>query len=136
MAEKYIIKAYDEGKFYGYFAPHPDDKENKSFSYYVDEMKDARLFDSYEEANIVIERFQDGSDLDYMIIEVGQPNPEYLSFAQTLAVVITAWVAQHYGESEAENPSWDIDGLSTFLADTFQNHLHGVSEKDINNEGD
>lgn len=132
MVEKYIIKAYEDGKFYGYFAPHPDDPENKSFSFYEDDITKARLFDSYAEADIIIERFQDGSDLDYMIVEVGQSNPEYLSFAQTMAAVITAWVAQHYGESEAENPSWDIDGLSTFLADTFQNHLHGVSADDIN----
>ena len=129
--EKYIIKAYDNGEFYGYFAPHPDDPENKSFSYYVDEMKDAKLFESYAEADCMIERFQDGSDLDYMIVEVGQSNPEYLSFAQTIAVVIRAWVEHHYGESEADNPSWDIDGLSTFLADAFQNHLHGIPADNV-----
>lgn len=134
--EKYIIKAYENGKFYGYFAHHPDDHENKSFSFYEDDITKARLFDSYEEADITIERFQDGSDLDYMIVEVGQSNPEYLSFAQTIAVVINAWVEHHYGESEAENPSWDIDGLATFLADTFQNHLHGVPANEINNQED
>lgn len=134
MTEKYIIKAYEEGKFYGYFAPHPDDKENRCYSYYVDDIKDARLFDSYEKAAIVIERFQDSSGLDYMIIEVGQSNPEYLSFAQTIATVIRAWVDIHYGTSEAENPSWDIDGLSTFLADAFQNHLHGVPVHEINEQ--
>lgn len=66
---KYIIKAFDyDGKFYGYFAPHPDDPKNESFSYYVNEIEDAKQFDSYIEADNMVERFQDGSELDFAII--------------------------------------------------------------------
>ena len=66
--EKYIIKAYDyDGKFYGYLAPHPDDAENKFFSYYVDERNDARKFDSWDDADSVIERFADTAELEFEI---------------------------------------------------------------------
>ena len=68
---KYIVKAYDyNGNFYGYASPHPDDPENKSFSYYVDDIKEAKIFDSYIEADNYIERFEDGSELTYEIIEL------------------------------------------------------------------
>ena len=100
---KYIIKAYDyDGKFYGYFAPHPDDPENKSFSYYVDERKDAKRFETYAEADNTIERFQNGSNLEYIII---QDTSEY----------IKNWIKENYGASEAENPSWDIDALASAI---------------------
>ena len=66
--EKYIIKAYDfDGNFYGYFAAHPDDKENKFFSYYVDERNDARKFDSWDDADSMIERFADTAELEFEI---------------------------------------------------------------------
>lgn len=66
--EKYIIKAYDfDGNFYGYFAKHPDDPENKIYSYYVNERSDARQFDSWGEADCIIERFEDASELEFKI---------------------------------------------------------------------
>ena len=67
----YIIKAFKyDNSFYGYAAPHPDDPENKSFSYYVDDIKEAKHFDSYMDANNYIERFADSSELEYDIIEL------------------------------------------------------------------
>jgi len=91
---KYIISAYKwdeeedydpytaddngtDGEFYGYFARHPEDPENESFSYYVDEIKDARRFDTIDEAEKIIERFEDGSELNYHIEEVyDDPEPD------------------------------------------------------------
>ena len=107
----YIIKAYDyDGNFYGYFAEHPDDKENKSFSYYVDESKDARRFDTYAEANNMVERFADGSDLEYIIIQAINENT-------TLDEFIRGWVEENYGANEADNPSWNIDALSDAITE-------------------
>lgn len=70
MENKYIIKAYDfDGNFYGYFAPHPDDEDNEFFSFYVDEREDARKFDSWDDADSMIERFADTAELEFEIEE-------------------------------------------------------------------
>jgi len=111
----YIIKAYDyDGKFYGYFAPHPDDLENKSFSFYEDDVKLAKQFNSYIEASNMVERFQDGSDLEYIIINYNPNNGDLHDF-------IKQWVAKHYGESEANNPSWNIESLANAITEYLNN---------------
>ncbi len=103
---KFIIKAYDyDGQFYGYFAAHPDDPENKSFSFYEDDKAKAKQFDTYMEASNMIERFQDGSDLEYQIETTGN-NCEQL---------IYDWVKENYGEAEANNPSWNISALAAYI---------------------
>ena len=67
----YIIKAYDyDGNFYGYFAPHPDDNENKFFSYYVDEPENAKRFETWDDADCIIERFADTAELDFEIEQI------------------------------------------------------------------
>lgn len=102
----YIIKAYDyDGNFYGYFAAHPDDPENKSFSYYEDDKAKAKRFETYAEADNMIERFADGSDLEYIIIQDINENT-------TLSEFIEGWVEENYGANEAENPSWNIEALA------------------------
>lgn len=105
----YIIKAYDyDGNFYGYFAEHPDDKENKSFSYYEDDKAKAKRFETYAEADNMIERFADGSDLEYIIIQDINENT-------TLSEFIEGWVEENYGANEVENPSWNIEALANAI---------------------
>ena len=111
----YLIKAYDyDGEFYGYFAAHPDDPENKSFSYYVNEKKEAKRFESYAEADNMVERFADGSDLEYIIIQdVNKDTP--------LSDFIEGWVEENYGLNEVNNPSWDINALADAITDFMNN---------------
>lgn len=64
----YVIKAFTyDSEFYGYFAAHPEDENNEMYSYYVEELEDAKKFESYEEAKNMIERFQDSSELEFLI---------------------------------------------------------------------
>ena len=116
---KHIVKAYDyDGKFYGYAAPHPDDPENKSFSYYVDDIKEAKLFNDFFEASRYVERFQDGSNLEY-IISVYNPEDDNKSRKQKIKEIIEDFVKDEYGTNELDNPSWNIEEL----ADTIDKNL-------------
>ena len=109
----YIIKAFDyDGNFYGYFAEHPDDPKNESFSYYVDDIKDAKKFDSYAEADNMVERFADGSDLESIIINFTDTTEK----SEKIAGIIREWVRDSFGDSEAADPSWNIEALAEHIA--------------------
>ena len=66
----FIIAFTYDGEFYGYFAAHPEDEDNEMYSYYVEELEDAKKFKSYEEAKNMIERFQDSSELEFLILTI------------------------------------------------------------------
>lgn len=122
MAEnKYLVKAFDyDGNFYGYAAPHPDDPQNESFSYYVDDIKEAKQFDSYIEADNYIERFQDGSDLEYVVM-LYNPNSKQQELNDKIVKTIRDFVGNNYGANEADNPSWNIEALAGAIVESLNN---------------
>lgn len=122
MAEnKYLVKAFDyDGSFYGYAAPHPDDPKNESFSYYVDDIKEAKQFDSYIEADNYIERFQDGSDLEYAVI-LYNPDSKQQELNDKIIKVIRDFVGNNYGANEVDHPSWNIEALAGVIVESLNN---------------
>ena len=122
MAEnKYLVKAFDyDGSFYGYAAPHPDDPKNESFSYYVDDIKEAKQFDSYIEADNYIERFQDGSDLEYAVI-LYNPDSKQQELNDKIIKVIRDFVGNNYGANEVDHPSWNIEALAGVIVEALNN---------------
>lgn len=66
--QRTVIRAYTEdGEFYGYLARHPDDYNNDELSYYTDRLNEARKFSSRDDAEDVLDRVANGSDLDHII---------------------------------------------------------------------
>ena len=122
MAEnKYLVKAFDyDGNFYGYATPHPDDPENESFSYYVDDIKEAKQFDSYIEADNYIERFQDGSDLEYVVM-LYNPDSKQQELNDKIVKTIRDFVGNNYGANEADHPSWNIEALAGAIVESLNN---------------
>ena len=120
MAEnKYLVKAFDyDGNFYGYAAPHPDDPENKLFSYYVNDIKEAKQFDSYIEAYNYIERFQDGSDLEYIVM-LYNPDSKQHELNNKIVKTIRDFVGNNYGAEEVNNPSWNIEALAGAIVESL-----------------
>lgn len=119
MAEnKYIVKAFDyDGNFYGYAAPHP---EGPDFSFYDDNIINAIKFDTIDEANSYIERFQDGSDLEYIVI-LYNPDSKQQALNDELIKVIRDFVGNTYGANEADNPSWNIEALANSIVTWLNN---------------
>lgn len=112
MEKEYIIKAYDDGKFYGYVAPHPEEAD---LPYYDNDKSNAMVFKDYSEADDWIEMYgRSGTTLDFTICR-------YFSKDTTLAEYITEWVNDNYGENEADNPSWNIEALADGITEFLKN---------------
>lgn len=112
MSKKYLVKAYTyDGAFYGYACPHEDGPD---YSFYDTDKTDAIRFDSYSDADAYIEKFADGSELEYIIIQDVNENA-------TLDEFIRGWVEENYGANEADNPSWDIKALANSINEFLSN---------------
>lgn len=112
MSTKYIVKAYTyDGEFYGYASPHEDGPD---YSFYDTDKTNAIRFDDYSDADDYIEKFADGSELEYIIV---QDIPQDMSLLE----FITEWVEDNYGVNEAENPSWDIKALADSINEFLSN---------------
>ena len=112
MSTKYIVKAYTyDGEFYGYACPHEDGPD---YSFYDTDKTNAIRFDNYSDADNYIEKFADGSELEYIIIQ---------DFPQDMSLVefITEWIEDNYGANEADNPSWDIKALADSINEFLSN---------------
>ncbi len=109
---KYLVKAYEyDGTFYGYAAKHP---EEEGLPYYDENKANAIRFDTYAEADDWIEKFEDTSEKEFMIIED-------LPADTSLADFIEKWVEDNYGISEANNPSWNIEALADAIQEFLNN---------------
>lgn len=57
-----------------------------------------------------------------------------MNIEERLKKVLKRWVKDMYGESEAEDPSWDIGGLARFLAYEFHKIEYDVETLNITDD--
>lgn len=81
MKENYfVIKAFDNDEFYGYVGTFPAPQflpeADSELPFYEDSIKNAREFPTIEAASKWIERFQNGTDLMFIIQETTKQKEE------------------------------------------------------------
>ena len=108
----YIVKVYEDGELRGYLPKDPNASE-PTFN-----KKAARLFNDRKEAVKEVKENWDEHiyGFDKIVMVKVYNNIKDMPLPAQIEEYIFDWVKRNYGESEVENLSWDVEGLSKYLA--------------------